>query len=125
MPHQHHILQLLPFQHIDDIHDVRLQPDIRVEQMRALAAAGERGRIDAMPLLMQDIAHKFPAPAAVAGAVDQNEKHAVIGALLRECAFHPGRCYSPANERSTRRLRHFFSFPASGSENQNAVQAPQ
>ena len=80
MTHQHHVRQLLPLEHVHDVGNVRIETDVGMQQVGPLAASGKRGRIHPMPLPFQDSAHESPAPAAVAGAVNQDERYCVQGA---------------------------------------------
>jgi hypothetical protein len=48
MPHEHHVVQVLVLQHVHHVEDVRLQARLRCAEMRALAQAGQRRRVDIM-----------------------------------------------------------------------------
>ena len=59
--------------HPDDVLDVGLQPDQRREQVRPLRQPGQRRRVHLVAGRPQRTGHPVPAPAAVPGAVDEDE----------------------------------------------------
>ena len=58
---------------IYEILDVQLQVDLGPRQVRALAEPGQRGRVDLAAGVTQQPGHLGPAPAAVPGAVNEDE----------------------------------------------------
>jgi hypothetical protein len=73
MATQHRVRQLLAADDTDDVLNVRVEIDRAVDQVSALAEAGQSRRIDLVPGLAQQPRHPFVAPAAMPSAVNQNE----------------------------------------------------
>ena len=65
---QHHLTQPLRLHQVDDIGDMRGEVDAGLQQMRALAEAGQ-----GMAVVTQAIGDPPPAPAAVPRAVHQHK----------------------------------------------------
>ncbi len=70
---QHDLVQLFHLDGVGHVGDVRLQRDRGRHEVHALAHAGERHGMHAMPGPGQRRHHVAPAPAAVPGAVDEQE----------------------------------------------------
>src|SRR5262245_19674591 len=83
MDDQTNVVEVFPFDHVDDVGDVSVEDDILAHEVRALADAGEGRREYLMPALLQKIGHATPAPAAVPGAVYEDEGLRRTG--LRRC----------------------------------------
>ena len=86
------VLEVLPFEHVDEVGDVGVEIDVLAHEVRALADAGERRREHLVALLFQQVRHAPPAPAAVPRAVHQHECLGLTGlrqrrrAAQRRCA---------------------------------------
>ena len=65
------VAQIFHLEQRDDVGDVRVEVDVRPRQVRALAEAGEGRGKDFMSF--QQWTDQTPAPAAVPGAVHENE----------------------------------------------------
>jgi len=74
MADQNDILQAFPREDIGDIGNVRVERDLVAHQVRALAKAGERWRVDFVTLGIQQVGHAAPAPSAMPGAMDQHKR---------------------------------------------------
>ena len=72
------ILQVFPVHQIDDVGDVGVEDDVLAEQMRAVAIAGERRRIDLVAVPFENVGAAPPAPAAMPGAVNEHESLARV-----------------------------------------------
>src|SRR5262249_28799867 len=83
MDDQTNVVEVFPFDHVDDVGDVSVEDDILAHEVRALADAGESRREHLVPALLQKIGHAPPAPAAVPGAVHEHEGLRRTG--LRRC----------------------------------------
>ena len=70
MTNQNDVFEVFPFDHVDDVCDVRVERDLRAHQVRALAEPGQRRREDLVAAALQQIGDAAPAPAAVPRAVD-------------------------------------------------------
>jgi hypothetical protein len=75
VPDQHHAGQLLTLQHRDDVLHDGGRPDLGTQQVRALTETRERRGEHVVAGRTQQRRHPRPAPAAVAGPVNQNEGH--------------------------------------------------
>src|SRR5215472_15653016 len=73
MAAQDHVRQFLAMDDADDVLDVRAEIDRAAHQMGAFAKSGQSRRIDLVPSLAQQPRHPPIAPAAMPGAVNQNE----------------------------------------------------
>src|SRR5215471_14475181 len=73
MAAQDHVRQFLAMDDADDVLDVRAEIDRAAHQMGAFAKSGQSRRIDLVPSLAQQPRHPLIAPAAMPGAVNQNE----------------------------------------------------
>jgi hypothetical protein len=65
MPDQDHVVQVLPFDHVDDVGDVGVERDLPAHQVHALAEPGQRRREHLVAAAFQQIGDAAPAPAAV------------------------------------------------------------
>src|SRR5262245_57386498 len=110
MDDQTNVVEVFPFDHVDDVGDVSVEDDILAHEVRALADARESRREHLVPALLQKIGHAPPAPAAVPGAVHEHEGLRRAGlrrcwrAAQRGCArTGPRACqHAAAGHRSTR-----------------------
>src|SRR5262249_58710088 len=73
MDDQTNVVEVFPFDHVDDVGDVSVEDDILAHEVRALADAGESRRKHLVPALLHKIGHAPPAPAAVPRAVHEHE----------------------------------------------------
>src|SRR6516164_5210021 len=73
MAAQDHVRQFLATDDADDVLDVRAEIDRAAHQVGAFAESGQSRRIDLVPGLAQQPRHPLIAPAAMPGAVNQNE----------------------------------------------------
>ncbi len=83
---QHDVGQVLPADQIHDVGDVRLERDLRGDQVRALANACQGGREHVVVRALQRAAHALPTPAAVPGPVHENEGGHRFSPALRSAA---------------------------------------
>src|SRR5215813_11132732 len=83
MDDQTNVVEVFPFDHVDDVGDVSDEDDILAHEVRALADAGESWREHLVAALLRKIGHAPPAPAAVPGAVHEHEVLRRTG--LRRC----------------------------------------
>ena len=85
MADENDIIELLESDDAADVRDVRLQTHIGTGQVLTLAAARAGGCEHAVPLGFQQRPHVPPHPAAVPGAVDQDESvcRVVYGTWIR------------------------------------------
>ena len=67
------ILDVFPFEQVDDVVMWVSRLTTHAEEMRAVREPGERRREDLVPLRLQPVGDASPAPAAVIGAMDQHE----------------------------------------------------
>jgi hypothetical protein len=74
MATQHNVRQFLAADDTDDVLNVRVEIDRAVHQVSALAEAGQSRRVDLVPGLTQQPRHPLVAPAAMPGAVNENER---------------------------------------------------
>ena len=86
---QHHLVQVLPDQHIGNVVHKGVERDGRRHQMRALAATGLRRREDRVAMRPETVGNLTPAPAAMEGAVHQHKCPAVahLNALRIHCRY--------------------------------------
>ena len=70
---QHEVVEAFELDQADDVRDMGRQPDPGPEQMRAVGQAGKRRREDAVSGRGQQARDARPAPAAMPGAVHQDE----------------------------------------------------
>ncbi len=91
MHHQAHVLEVFPFEDVDDIGDVGVEVDVLAHEMRALADARQRRREHLVTLLLQEIGDAPPAPAAMPGPVHQHERLLRAGLRRRRRAAECGR----------------------------------
>src|SRR5262245_26195922 len=73
MAAQDHVRQFLAMDDADDVLDVRAEIDRGAHQVGAFAESGQSRRIDLVSSLAQQPRHPLIAPAAMPGAVNQNE----------------------------------------------------
>jgi hypothetical protein len=64
MNDEHHAIQFFCIQGADDVLNVRLQVDVAVQQMGAVAHASERDCVHLMPLRTQHRGNALPTPSA-------------------------------------------------------------
>src|SRR6516225_11316007 len=118
MDHQH-VLEVLPFDDIDNVGDVRVEIDILAHEVRALADASQRRREHLVALLLEQVRHPPPAPAAMPCAVHEHESLALRGlrpgwraAERRRAHADTGACeHGAAGEWKSRWSRPFASSP--------------
>ena len=79
MADQHHIGQPLVFDDADHVGDVQGEIDAGAQQVRALAEAGERRGEHLVPARSQPVDDAPPGPAAMPGAVNEDEGFGVSG----------------------------------------------
>jgi hypothetical protein len=80
------VLEVLPFEHVDEVGDVGVEIDVLAHEVRALADASERRREDLVALLFQEVGDAPPAPAAMPRAVHQHEGLGLTGLRPRRRA---------------------------------------
>src|ERR1051325_3873731 len=73
----HDVVQVLPQDRVDDVFDVRVEPDVRRDEVMALAEAGERDALDLVAVAREQRVDGAPIPAAAPRAV-----HDDIGEML-------------------------------------------
>jgi hypothetical protein len=73
MAAEHDVIELVMLDYADHVVDMGLQIDVAACEMRALAKAGERRRVDAVALGAQRLGDALPHPIALPGAVDEDE----------------------------------------------------
>ena len=73
-PEQHDGIEILVENLVDDVLDVRAEPDLRACQVHALADAREARREDLMARALQPAPHVPEAVCAGPGPVDENER---------------------------------------------------
>src|SRR5688500_4298509 len=73
MRDQAHVLEILPFEQVDDVGDVGVEGDVLAEKMRAVRKPGQRRREDLVTLGFEKVRDALPAPAAVPCAVNEHE----------------------------------------------------
>ena len=74
VPHQHHVIQVLPLHLAHHIIDLRRQTNILRLQMRPLTDSRERRRHHVMTLRRQTIRHPPPAPSAMPCTMHQHKR---------------------------------------------------
>jgi hypothetical protein len=74
MADQHAIRDPLVCDDAKHVGDVERQVDVWMEQMRAFAKSGERRREHLVPARPQPVGDTPPGPAAMPGAVDEEER---------------------------------------------------
>src|SRR5215218_10456853 len=85
MTHEHNAIEVLPFDVVDDVIDVRGERDRLTCQVRAFTDAGERWRNHVASTGDQSVGDASPAPSAVPAAVDEHKGRALGQA---ECAWN-------------------------------------
>ena len=70
---QDHVLEVLIFQNGDDVLDMRVEADLRAQQMRSFTEPGQRRRENLVPSGLQHSANALPAPTSVPRTVYENE----------------------------------------------------
>ena len=76
---QHDVVQFFPFEQVGDIQDMGVQAGLGRQQMRTVGEAGQRRRKYPMAGRLQPACNLPPAPAAVPGAMHQNESSSSAG----------------------------------------------
>src|SRR5438128_9800225 len=65
MAHEDDLIEILPFDLVDDVVDVCCHVNLVVQEMRALAETGERRRKDTVPFRSQAVHNALPTPSAM------------------------------------------------------------
>ena len=74
MAHEDDLIEIFPFDLVDDVADVCRQVNLVVQEMRALAETGQCRRKDTVFFRSQAIRDPLPTPATMARAMHQNER---------------------------------------------------
>ena len=70
---EHDVVQVLEEDQVHHVVDVGLQVDVGAVEVHALAEAGERGAVDGVAVVGEELAGPLPLPAAGGGAMDEDE----------------------------------------------------
>src|SRR5207302_3987550 len=92
MRHQTEVREIFPSDDVDDVGEVEVEIDILAHEMGAFAEPGQGWSENPMTFVLQQIAHASPAPAAVPGAMNEDEGFSGIQVLRISdacCFCHP------------------------------------
>ena len=76
---EHHVVQILVEDQVHDVVDVGLQVDVGAVEVFTFAEPGERGAVNGVAIVGEELASGLPLPSARGGAVDDDESVVLAG----------------------------------------------